>query len=72
MYDGLIFKNQFERKIFWRQISLLNIKILEFSKQVSESINNENIDILKLRYYIKPDTDTSNKSTDSKLNIFLG
>lgn len=71
MYDGLIFKNQFERKIFWRQISLLNIKILEFSKQVSESINNENIDILKLRYYIKPDTDTSNKSTDSKLNIFF-
>lgn len=70
MYDALIFKNNFERKIFWRQISLLGIKILEFSKKVSESINKENIEILKVQYFIKTEKNDEYKKTN-KIKIFF-
>ncbi len=70
MYDGLIFKNNFEKKIFWRQISLVGIKVLEFSRKISESIDDEKIDILKLRYFIKPNIEY-NSQIKNKLKIFF-
>ena len=42
MYDALNFRNIF-KKNFLKQISNLGIKILIFSKKISESIGNENI-----------------------------
>lgn len=70
MYDALIFKNNFEKKIFWRQISLLGVKILEFSKKVSESIGKENIETLKIRYFIKTQKNAANKISN-RIKIFF-
>ena len=70
MYDALIFKNKFEKKIFWRQISLLGIKVLEFSKKISESIDGENIELLKLKYYIKSEQ-IYNYRKDNKIRVFF-
>lgn len=70
MYDALIFKNNFEKRIFWRQISLLGIKILEFSKKVSESIGKENIETLKIQYFIKTQKNAANKISN-RIKIFF-
>ena len=53
MYDALNFRNSFFRSIFWKQISNLGIKVLKFSDKISDNINNEKIDSLKLNYYFK-------------------
>ena len=70
MYDALNFRNNFFKKIFWKQISNLGIKILIFSKKISESIGNENIKFLKLNYYLKPNENNESRLL-KKINIFF-
>ena len=70
MYDALNFRNSFFRSIFWKQISNLGIKVLKFSDKISDNINNEKIDSLKLNYYLEPKIISSLKN-QSKLNIFF-
>jgi len=69
MYDALSFKNNFFRKIFWKQISNLGIKVLKFSNKITESIENEAVESLNLRYYIKPKI--SEPGYRKKINIFF-
>ena len=70
MYDALNFRNFFFKSIFWKQISNLGIKVLKFSDKITQSIGTEEIDSLKLNYFIKPNFSTSiDKQT--KLNIFF-
>ncbi len=76
MYDGLDkygavnFTNPLLRKIFWKQMSSIDVKILKFSKKISESIGSININSLELRYYIKPSF-SEPRSTNKRLNIFF-
>ena len=71
MYDALNFRNNFFKSIFWKQISYLGIKILAFSKKISESIENENVKYLKLNYYIKPSNKKKETNFTNKINIFF-
>ena len=70
MYDALNFRNSFFRSIFWKQISNLGIKVLEFSDKITQSIGTEEIDCLKLNYFIKPNF-SSFIDQQIKLNIFF-
>ena len=70
MYDALNFRNNFFKSIFWKQISNLGIKILIFSKKISESIGSEDIEFLRLKYYLKP-MKNNKKKNSSKINIFF-
>ena len=70
MYDALNFRNFFFKSIFWKQISNLGIKVLKFSDKITQSIGTEEIDSLKLNYFIKPNF-TSSISQQTKLNIFF-
>ena len=70
MYDALNFRNFFFKSIFWKQISNLGIKVLEFSNKITESIGTEEIDSLKLNYFIKPNF-SSSIDQQIKLNIFF-
>ena len=70
MYDALNFRNIFFKSIFWKQISNLGIKVLEFSNKVTQSIGKEEIDSLKLKYFIKPNFSSSTEQK-KKLNIFF-
>ena len=54
MYDALNFRNSFFESIFWKQMSSLGIKVLKFSDKIVKSIKNEDIESLKLNYFIKP------------------
>ena len=76
MYDSLDkygvvnFTNPIFRKIFWRQMSSLGIKILKFSNKIDESIGTIKLDTLSLRYYLKPASLKLNNKTN-KLKIFF-
>ena len=70
MYDALNFRNSFFKSIFWKQISNLGIKVLEFSDKITQSIGTEEIDCLKLNYFIKPNF-SSFIDQQIKLNIFF-
>jgi hypothetical protein len=70
MYDALNFRNYFLKSIFWKQISNLGIKVLEFSDKITQSIETEEIDSLKLNYFIKPNF-SSSIDQQIKLNIFF-
>ena len=70
MYDALNFRNSFLKSIFWKQISNLGIKVLEFSDKITQSIETEEIDSLKLNYFIKPNF-SSSIDQQMKLNIFF-
>ena len=70
MYDALNFKNPFLKSIFWKQISNLGIKVLEFSNKITQSIGTEEIDSLKLNYFIKPNF-SSSIDQQIKLHIFF-
>ena len=52
MYDALNFRNSFFQSIFWKQISALGIKVIKFSDKITKSIKNEDIETLKLNYFI--------------------
>ena len=71
MYDALNFRNFFFKSIFWKQISNLGIKVLEFSNKITQSIGTEEIDSLKLNYFIKQNFPSS-IDLQKKLNIFFG
>ena len=76
MYDGLDkygvvnFTNPIFRKIFWRQMSSLGIKILKFSNKIDESIGTIKLETLSLRYYLKPASLNLNNNSN-KLKIFF-
>ncbi len=70
MYDALNFRNSFLKSIFWKQISNLGIKVLEFSDKITESIGKEEIDSLRLNYFIKSNF-SSSIDQQMKLNIFF-
>jgi hypothetical protein len=70
MYDALNFKNSFFKSIFWKQISNLGIKVLKFSDKITESIEKEDVDSLKLNYFIKPNFHSLIEK-QTKLNIFF-
>ena len=70
MYDALNFRNSFLKSIFWKQISNLGIKVLEFSDKITQSIGAEEIDSLRLNYFIKPNF-SSSIGQQTKLNIFF-
>jgi len=70
MYDALNFRNSFFKSIFWKQISSLGIKVLKFSNKITESINEEDINSLKLNYFIKPNFNSPIEK-QNKLNIFF-
>ena len=70
MYDALNFRNSFFKSIFWKQMSSLGIKVLKFSNKISDSIGKEEIDTLKLNYFLKPEFN-SNTKQQKKLNIFF-
>jgi len=70
MYDALNFRNSFFRSIFWKQISNLGIKVLKFSDKITESIGKEEVDSLKLNYFMKPNFPSSTNQ-QMKLNIFF-
>jgi glycosyltransferase involved in cell wall biosynthesis len=70
MYDALNFRNSFFRSIFWKQITNLGIKVLKFSDKITESIGKEEVDSLKLNYFIKPNF-SSSITQQTKLNIFF-
>jgi len=69
MYDALSFRNFFFKKIFWKQISNLGIKVLKFSNKITESIGSEDVESLNLKYYIKPINPEIN--LNKKINIFF-
>ena len=71
MYDSLNFRNSFFKSIFWKQISNLGIRVLKFSDKITESIGREEVDSLKLNYFIKPNF-SSSIDQQKKLNIFFG
>jgi len=66
MYDALNFRNSFFKLIFWKQISNLGIKVLKFSDKITESIGKEEIDSLKLNYFIKPNLNLPIKKQKNK------
>ena len=66
----IIFKNSFFKSIFWKQITNLGIKVLKFSDKITESIGKEEVDSLKLNYFIKPNF-SSSTNQQTKLNIFF-
>tara|TARA_B100000767_G_scaffold263746_1_gene277849 strand:- start:88 stop:1125 length:1038 start_codon:yes stop_codon:yes gene_type:complete len=70
MYDALNFRSSFFKSIFWKQMSSLGIKVLKFSNKITDSIGKEEIDTLKLDYYLKPELNSTTKES-SKLNIFF-
>ena len=70
MYDALNFRNSFFKSIFWKQITNLGIKVLKFSDKITESIGKEEVDSLKLNYFIKPNF-SSSINQQTKLNIFF-
>ena len=70
MYDALNFRNQFFESIFWKQMSSLGIKVLKFSNKITKSINNEDIESLKLNYFIKPNF-LPKTNEGNKINIFF-
>jgi hypothetical protein len=70
MYDALNFRNSFFKLIFWKQISSLGIKVLKFSDKITESIGEEDIETLRLNYFMKPDVDLKKKKQKG-LNIFF-
>jgi len=70
MYDALNFRNAFFKSIFWKQMSNLGIKVLKFSNKITESINNLDIESLKLNYFVKPDFTLINNQED-KINVFF-
>jgi glycosyltransferase involved in cell wall biosynthesis len=70
MYDALNFRNSFFKSIFWKQIANLGIRVLKFSDKITESIGKEEIDSLKLNYFIKPNF-SSSIDQQIKLNIFF-
>ena len=70
MYDALNFRSSFLKSIFWKQISNLGIKVLEFSDKITQSIGKEEVDTLKLNYFIKPNF-CSPIDQQEKLNIFF-
>jgi hypothetical protein len=70
MYDALNFRSSFFKSIFWKQISSLGIKVLKFSDEISKSIGFEEVNSLKLMYFIKPNFNNSNEQ-QKKLNIFF-
>jgi len=74
MYDGLIFRNKIQEKIFWKQISDAGVKVLKFSKKVDYSIGNENIESFKLKYYVKCEkkmNESKNNQLNKKIKIFF-
>jgi len=70
MYDALNFRNSFLKSIFWKQISNLGIKVLKFSDKITQSIGIEEIDSLRLNYFIKSNF-FSSIDQQMKLNIFF-
>ena len=70
MYDALNFRNSFFQSIFWKQMSSLGIKVLKFSDKITKSIKNEDIESLKLDYFIKPNF-TALDNEKNKMNIFF-
>jgi len=70
MYDALNFRNSFFQSIFWKQISALGIKVIKFSDKITKSIKNEDIETLKLNYFIKPNF-LSLANEENKMNIFF-
>ncbi len=70
MYDALNFRNSFFRSIFWKQITNLGIKVLKFSDKITQSIGKEEVDSLRLNYFIKPNF-SSSINQQTKLNIFF-
>ena len=70
MYDALNFRNFFFKSIFWKQISNLGIKVLKFSDKITDSIGSEEVESLKLNYFIKPNF-SSKIVQNNKLNIFF-
>jgi hypothetical protein len=64
MYDALNFRNSFLKLIFWKQISSLGIKVLKFSDKITESIGEEDIETLRLNYFMKPDVDLKKNKKD--------
>ena len=70
MYDALNFRNSFFKSIFWKQITNLGIKVLKFSDKIAESIGKEEVDSLRLNYFIKPNF-SSSINQQTKLNIFF-
>ena len=70
MYDALNFRNSLLKSVFWKQISNLGIKVLEFSDKITETIGKEEIDSLRLNYFIKPNF-SSSIDKQIKLNIFF-
>jgi hypothetical protein len=61
MYDDVIFHT----KLFWLSLTILNVKIISFSKTLSERMRKINPEVLSLQYFLDPisfaATETSNE-----------
>lgn len=69
MYDGLIFRNNFFKWVFWKQIFDNNIKVLNFSKKTNEYCEINNIEHLQVQYFNKPQNFKEN--VDLPFNILF-
>ena len=68
MYDSPHYPIGFS-PLIWRIVKLYNLKVLSFSKKISNQIKNLNINYLDLKFFIKPKNITHKKN--KRLNIFF-
>ncbi len=54
MYDGLIFRNNFFKWIFWKQIFDNDIKVLNFAKILKKFCENNHIEHMQVQYFNEP------------------
>ena len=70
MYDGLNFNSKIFEWIFWKQIELMNIKILCFSNQIKNKAEKYDLENLSLKYFSKPILN-ENRFTQIPFNILF-